>query len=66
MNRGNCNICGQRITDASGSWRLSMRDVGIFHHPSTELLICSWCKSELENMLPEFSKKQREKIEVFK
>lgn len=60
MNKWKCGICGQRLTDASGSWRMSFYDFGISHEPETRVFICSWCKGEIFDWLEKFSEKQKE------
>lgn len=65
MNKGKCSICGQRLTDASGSWRLSLYDFGINKELPMRMMICSWCKNEIDEWLQKFSEEQGKKINKY-
>ena len=60
MNGGNCNICGQPITDASGCWVIQTKDCGINHMPGERLRICAWCKDGLDEAVKTLSEQRAE------
>lgn len=40
-----CYVCGQRITDATGEWHMTIADYGIFtDYTATSLVLCGSCK----------------------
>jgi len=60
MNKGHCDICGQALTDASGHWRITMADYGIFHNPAEQIRCCAWCKESIDEALAKIRTKHRE------
>ena len=43
MNNDTCAICGQRLTDASGSWLITHQYLGIMEKRDASLKCCTWC-----------------------
>ena len=55
MNKGRCDICGQRLTDASGSWTVHFRYTGCMGRPSHKLRTCSACQEIIAGYIGELA-----------
>lgn len=64
MNGGTCAICGQPITDASGSWDIVEKDRGINALPgclaNTSFRCCAWCHEAIEEAIQNVAVEHRE------
>ena len=54
-----CDICGQRLTEASGKWRMTFTDFGMYHHPTEKMLCCAYCHDGFASALTEYAMKRR-------
>ena len=67
MNGGVCDICGQRLTDASGHWDFAGKDRGINALPGCvadmHFQCCSWCKESLVKAIQIISEDHKAEIE---
>lgn len=65
--RGYCDICGQRLTDASGHWTLIGRDRGFFAVPGLandqHIECCLWCKDSIDEAIAAISEQHRKEME---
>ncbi len=56
-----CDICGQRLTDASGHWTVTHTDHGINKQGSIRMRLCGYCNEESLKLLSELKKKKKAK-----
>ena len=63
MRKGYCDFCGQRLTDASGSWLLSDHDLGIMKRPTMRIVCCSACHADIMVWLTDYAKRKGWKYE---
>ena len=54
-----CDICGQPLTEASGHWRLTLTDFGIYHFPPERGDICAYCQERLHEKIEELAEERR-------
>lgn len=59
-----CDLCGQRLTDASGKWSISLVDHGIFHWPPIKGKCCDCCHDKVFETIEEMLKKRRKDIDI--
>lgn len=55
MNKGRCSICGQRLTDASGSWDIIFHYTGCMGQLSEKWRSCSACLEIIKGYMSELS-----------
>lgn len=61
MHRGNCGICGQKLTDASGEWTVLATPHCINEWRKERLKCCSYCKSKIDDFIMKMMKKPEDK-----
>lgn len=49
-----CQVCGQKLTDASGSWRMEVTGTGILTMDvgrDWTKNLCSWCEEDIRHAI---------------
>lgn len=55
-----CYVCGQRITDATGEWHMTLADYGIFtDYTAKSMVLCGSCKEMVTDFMHKLMSKGR-------